>query len=263
MKQFIRFLVVYLVLVVQYVEAVEVKDLFVTEVMLRSQSREDRNRALREALVIVFNRLGASEEVMLDLGIREALNNAASYVDQYQYLLTASGSRANSKRRMRVLFNEGAVIELMRSRGLAVWSKKRDDVLVWLIIERQHKQALLDIEQNAEINKALQFAAQLKGIPILLPLLDLEERQLVSADDIRRSNREKLLTASERYGVAATLLGKVVKQKTCWRSEWTLSFNDKVEHWSVPCENLSANLSTAFQGVYEHLFDFYVVKIRR
>ena len=261
MKQLIRFLVLYFTLAAQYVAAVEVKSLFATEVIARSQSREDRNSALREALVIVFNRVGAGKEMMLDPGVREALNNAASYVNQYQYVLTADGSGVNSPRKMRVSFDEAAVIELMRSRGLAAWSKIRDDVLVWLVIKQHDKQTLLDVEQDAKINKALQFAAQLKGIPVLLPLMDLEERRLVSVGDIGGANREKLLTASQRYDMAAILSGKIVKQRSCWRSEWTLSFNDKVEQWTVPCENLSANLSTAFQGVYEHLFDFYAVKL--
>jgi len=261
MKQLIRFLVVYLVLAAQYVMAAEITGLYETSVIARSESREDRNSALREALVIVFNRVGASKEIMLDIGIRDALNNAASYVDQYQYLLIANDSGVNSTRKMRVLFNEDAIIKLMRSRGLVIWNKKRDDVLVWLVIQQNHKQTLLDVEQNTEINKALQLAAQLKGIPILLPLMDLEERQLVSADSIRSAQREKLLVASERYGVATILSGKVVKRGACWRSEWTLNFNNQMEQWSLPCENLTANLSTAFQRVYEHLFDFYTVTL--
>lgn len=256
-----RLLVLCLMLITQYAAAAEIKGLYETSVTVRSESRGDRNSALREAFIIVLNRVGASKEMMLDVGIRDALNNAASYVDQYQYLLIANDSGVNATRKMRILFNEGAIIKLMRSRGLVIWSQKRDDVLVWLVIQQNHKQALLDVEQNTEINKALQFAAQLKGIPILLPLMDLEERQWVSADSIKNAKIGRLLTASERYGVATILSGKLVKRGSCWRSEWTLNFNNQVEQWSTPCENLTANLSTAFQRVYEYLFDFYAVKL--
>ncbi|NOQ14080.1 MAG: DUF2066 domain-containing protein [Methyloprofundus sp.] len=260
MKLYTRLLVVYLVLAAQYVAAVEIKGLYETEVTVPSQSREDRNIAIREALVNVFNRVGASQEMMQDPGIRDALNNAAAYVNQYQYILAADDSAASSAHKMRVSFAESALVALIRSRGLAVWGKMRDNVLLWLVIKQQGRQVLLNVEQNAEINKALQFATQLKGIPVLLPLMDLEERRQVSVDDVGSADWEKLLLASRRYGVAAVLSGKLVRQRTCWRSEWTLSFNHKLEQWRVPCENLNANLSTAFQGVYKRLFDFYAVK---
>lgn len=251
-----------MLLTTQYVSANELKGLFTAEVMVQSQSREDRNMALREAFVIVLSRVGADRELMLDSAVRKALNKAASYVDQYQYVLTSDGEDKESSRILRVVFSEEAVMELMRSSGLAIWDKRRDEVLMWVVIEQRGKQTLLDIEQNEALNEALQAAARLKGIPVLLPLMDLEERQRISAGDIGSAKVEKLLAVSKRYGVTTILSGKVVKQRSCWRSEWALHFNNKVERWDVPCENLSANLETAFQGVYDRLSVFYAEKLR-
>ena len=250
-----------MLLTAQYVSANELKGLFTAEVVVQSQSREDRNTALREAFVIVLNRVGAGRELMLDVAVRKALNNASSYVDQYQYALASDSEDKESPRILRVVFGEEAVMELMRSSGLAIWNKRRDEVLLWLVIEQRGKQTLLDVEQNMGLNVALQAAAQLKGIPVLLPLMDLEERQRISAGDIGSVEVEKLLAVSKRYGVTTILSGKVVKQRSCWRSEWVLHFNNKVERWDVPCENLSANLETAFQGVYDRLSVFYAEKL--
>ncbi len=256
-----RLLVVCLLLTVQNVLAKQMNGLFVAEVTAASQSREDRNFALREAFVIVLNRVAAGNAVMLDSAVRNALNNAASYVDQYQYMLASDSEDKESPRILRVVFSEEAVMELMRSGGLAIWGKRRDEVLMWVVIEQRGKQVLFDVEQNEELNEALQAAARLKGIPVLLPLMDLEERQRISAGDIGSAEVEKLLVVSKRYGVTTMLSGKVVKQRSCWRSEWVLHFNNKVERWDVPCENLSANLETAFQGVYDRLSVFYAEKL--
>lgn len=262
MKELIRFLAVCLWLTTQYVSAKEVKGLYSVEVIAHSQSREDRNLALREALVIVLSRIVASEGLMLNPAINEALSNAASYADEYQYILTTNSFGDVSQRKMKISFNEKAILELMHSSGLAIWKEMRDEVLVWIVLEQRRKQVLFDAEQQTEFKAAFLAAAQLKGIPVLFPLMDLEERQNVSVVDISNANSAKIQEISIRYDVSAVLSGKVIKQRSCWRSEWTLSFDNRVEQWTIPCENLTANLLTALQQVYDRLSLINAVKSR-
>jgi hypothetical protein len=238
---------------------VEIKGLFEAEVITRSQSRDDRNAALREALVIVLNRVMAGPDIMQDPTVLTALNNAAAYVDQYQYALLSGGKGANSPRTMRVKFNEETLMELMRSSRLSIWNEVRDEVLMWLVVERFGKKEMFDLSRHVEVNSALQAAVKLKGIPILLPLMDLEEKQQLSTKDVLSAYPEKLLAASERYDVPAILSGKIVKQRTCWRSEWTLNFNHKIEQWALPCTKLKQNLAASLQRVYTQLSVFYAV----
>jgi len=255
----IRFLLICSLFFTQWVSAVEIKGLFEAEVITRSQSRDDRNAALREALVIVLNRVMAGADIMQDPTVLTALNNAAAYVDQYQYALVSDGKEANSPRTMRVMFNEETLMELMRSSQLSIWNEVRDEVLLWLVVERFGKKEIFEPEQHVDINTALQAAAKLKGIPILLPLMDLEEKQRVRAKDILSAYPEHLLTASERYDVSAILSGKIVQRRSCWRSEWTLNFNSKIEQWTLPCTQLKQTLADALQHVYTQLSAFYAV----
>lgn len=260
MKALIKFLLVCYLFSVPYVHAVEIKGLFEVEVAALSQSREDRNAALREGMGIVLNRVMVGDDITQDATVKIALDNAAAYVDQYQYELNVDAKEGNPVRLMRVAFNEDMLMELMRSSQLPIWNEMRDEVLVWLVVEQFSGRALLDVDHDVEIEQALQAAAKLKGVPILLPLMDLEEKQKVLVTDVLSAYPEKLLQASERYDVAAILSGKLLKQRRCWRSEWTLSFNNKIEQWTVPCLDLEANLAVAFQGVYRPLSRFYAVK---
>jgi len=260
MKALIKFLLVCYLFSAAYVQAIEIKGLFEVEVSALSQSREDRNAALREAMSIVLNRLMVGDNISQDTTVKTALDNAASYVDQYQYELNVDAKAGSDMRVMRVAFNEEMLVELMRSSSLAIWNEIRDEVLVWVVVEKFGRRAILDVDQNVEIEQALQAAAKLKGIPILLPLMDLEEKQKVLVADVLSAYPKKLMQASERYDVAAILSGKLRKQRGRWSSEWTLSFNSKVEQWTVPCLDLAENLATAFQGVYKPLATFYSVK---
>ncbi|ORU94737.1 MAG: hypothetical protein A6F70_09815 [Cycloclasticus sp. symbiont of Bathymodiolus heckerae] len=112
--------------------------------------------------------------------VKSALENAATYVDQYQYVQTTGKTGTKSSAMLRVSFNQGAVMAFMCDSGLAVWGENRDKTLLWLVIEQRGKQGFLDVEQNAEIVSELQQAFQAKGIPLLLPLMDLEEKQAIS-----------------------------------------------------------------------------------
>jgi len=85
---------------------------------------------------------------------------------------------------MRVTFAKDSLTALLRSSGLAVWGEKRDKTLVWLLIKQNGNQAFLDMEQDSEIAAALQSGAKVTGIPLLLPLMDLEEKQAISVTDI-------------------------------------------------------------------------------
>ncbi|MDF1583170.1 MAG: DUF2066 domain-containing protein [Methyloprofundus sp.] len=260
MKALIKFLLVCYLFSAAIVQAIEVKGLFEVEVAALSQSREDRNAALREAMSIVLNRLVVGDNINQDATVKIALDNAASYVDQYQYELNVNAKAGSDMRIMRVAFNEEMLMELMRSSSLAIWNEMRDEVLVWLVVEQFGQRAILDIDKNRQIEQALQAAAKLKGVPILLPLMDLEEKQKVLVADVLSAYPEKLMKASERYDVAAILSGKLLKQRRCWSSEWTLSFNNKIAQWTVPCLDLAANLAVAFQGAYKPLASFYAVK---
>jgi hypothetical protein len=141
--------------------------------------------------------------------------------------------------------------------GLAVWGGNRDKTLLWLVIEQRGKQAFLDVEQNVEIVSELQQAFQANSMPLLLPLMDLEEKQAISVKELLAPDAEKVLAVSARYDVATILTGKLVKQRTCWRSEWALHLDNKVERWSNACADLKTSLELAMQQVYQHLSTYY------
>ncbi len=249
-----------LLMVTQSVMAVEVKGLFEVNVMTQSQSREDRNLALREGLSIVFKRFLPSEAMANNKLITDALKEAASYVDQYQYALMSTESAASDSRLMRASFDENRVMTLMRRSGLPLWNEMRDEVLVWLVVEENGKRHVFDAAEEWSLQQQLQKTADLKGIPLLFPLMDLEEKQTVTVKDILSAYSGKLMIASKRYDLTSVLSGKLVKKGRCWQSEWTLNFNGKIKQWNVPCLAIKENLAGSFDEVFTMLSAFYAVE---
>ena len=237
-----------------------VPGLFEAEVIVKSQSTEDRNNAIQEALAIVLGKIMAGENILENTAVKIALTNAAHYTTQYQYSLIPSEADGSSNRIMRVQFDQNAVFEIMRSSNLGLWSEERDDVLVWLVINESGKKQIFNEELMPDIAHAVSKAAKQKGLPIIFPLMDLAERQKISVNDILSAYSDRLNEVSERYGTSSMLIGRVDKKKKCWTSEWAFYFNNGVKQWANPCTNLNQAMLSGMQGAYDKLSKYYAVK---
>jgi len=257
-----RLVVIGFLFLSQNVFAVAVDDLFEVEVIAKSQSREDRNAAIKEAMTIVLGRVMAGRNIFQDPVVQSALVDAPRYVQQYQYSLVpmASGS-AGSSRLMRVLFDETALLDLMKASKLGIWNEIRPEMLVWLVVERRGRRSLYRQGVGPEMDKALFAAAKRKGLPLLLPLMDLQDQQNISVKAVLSVHSEALLKASERYDTPAVLAARVVHGKSCWLADWTLYFDQKISQWSSPCSTLFEVMLSGMQGAYDKLSDFYAVKV--
>ena len=241
--------------------SVEVQGLFEAEVITKSSSLEDRNKAIKEALTIVLKKVMVGENILENPTVQIALSDAARYTTQFQYSLIPSDIGENSSKRvMRAKFDEQALMELMRSSNLGIWSAIRDETLVWLVVDEGGKRKTYNEEQMPEIANALSKAAKRKGLPLMFPLMDLEERQKITINDILGAYSERLYEVSDRYGTASMLVGRVNKNKKCWVSEWAFYFNNSVKQWSKQCSSLDESILSGAQGAYDKLSAYYAVK---
>ena len=257
-----RLVIIAIMLLSENVFAVAVDGLFEVEVIARSQSREDRNAAIKEAMTVVLGQVMAGQNIYQDPVVQSALDDASRYVRQYQYsLVPLAAGAADTSRLMRVLFDETALLELLKTSRLGIWNEIRPETLVWLVVERRGRRSLYRKGVDPEMDKALFAAAKRKGLPLLLPLMDLQDQRNISVKDVLSVHSEMLLKASERYDTPAVLAARVVRRKSCWLADWTLYFDQKISQWSSPCATLFEVMLSGMQGAYDKLSDFYAVKV--
>lgn len=241
--------------------AAEVKGLYEVEVLAKSRSNEDRNKAIQEALRIVLGRVVAADRVMETPVVKTALAGASHYVRQFQYAMIASRWQNDERARlMRVLFDESQLLQLLRSGNVGIWSEIRPETLAWLVVERDGRRRFYDADGMPELENALSRAARRKGLPVIYPILDLQEQQRISVSEILSSDSTQLLAASERYDVVSVLAGRLVGKRTCWEAEWALYFDDKILQWASSCGSLDDVALAGMQGVYDVLSKYYGVK---
>jgi hypothetical protein len=153
---------------------------------------------------------------------------------------------------------DGETLEqVLRQAGYTVWGADRPLTLVWLAVdwgegereivasddpERGAAQSR-SIDRNRLLRERVQEVALERGVPVVFPLLDAQELEVVSFSDIWGGFNDRLLEASRRYGANSILVGRV-RPDTAQRNRWTYFFGGERREWTGEPEeaiNLLAN----------------------
>ncbi len=256
-----RALIFAILLCNQQADAAVLTGLYETEVIAQSQSLEHRNAAIKAALTAVLKRVLALENSAQQTAVDTVLAHAPQYVREYQYALQESGLTADTSARvMRVLFDERSLLAALTASGIKMWGGNRPETLLWLVVEDNGRRSFFKTEIMPELANALSFVGKQNGLPLLFPLLDMDEQRLISVNDVLSAYPRRLLSVSERYDVVSILAGRVVKRRNCWEGDWAFYFNQGIEQWTQSCGSLNDALATGMQGAYGKLSKRYAVK---
>lgn len=205
------------------VGAATVQDLFIAEAPVVDRSEEARQDGFKNALAQVLVRLTGSRGAPADPAVVPLLDSASDYVQQFGYM--ASG-------RLRVGFDGKALQTAAEAQGLSVWGTQRPATLVWLALDNGGgDRRLLAADDEGEDGRRVLEAAAARGLPIILPLMDSEDRAAISFPDVWGGFDDKILAASERYGADAVLIGRASRGASGVYVRWKLRAGGLEDEW--------------------------------
>lgn len=129
-----------------------------------------------------------------------------------------------------------------------MWGETRPETLLWLVIEENGQRGFFKADMMPESDSALNRISRQTGLPLLFPLLDMDEQREISVSDVLSAYPQHFLTVSERYGVISILAGRAVKMQGCWKADWAFYFDENIEQWLKPCTTLNEVILTGMQG---------------
>ena len=156
-------------------------DLYSGEVPVASQSAADRGQALPGALAQVLQKLTGLRQLpateTLDGSLRSASNMLVSY--RYQTVERLNPEGVGSRQlNLIARFLPEEVDRLVQSNSLPRWPQQRAAVQIWVIIDDGLSRTLQPMEYEFAWQVTEQTAAE-RGLPIIWPQLDDEEKQLI------------------------------------------------------------------------------------
>ncbi|MDX6017914.1 MULTISPECIES: DUF2066 domain-containing protein [Shewanella] len=175
------------------VQAVEVKQLDEATVAVGSRSSAEKSKGLKKALEDVILKNSGSRSALESPEIQAKLANADALVSQFGYLDTEEGLKLKAN------FEHRKIVDMLREAGLPVWGKQRPLTLFWLSTDINNERVILSDDSSAEERKAFADASMERGVPLMFPLMDLDDLMRINVNDVRGLFADTVATASTRY----------------------------------------------------------------
>ncbi len=201
-------------------------DYFKAQVPVESQRVSARNQAAGIGLKAVFVRLSGMVNVASEPGVLKVLGKAGQYIEQYEYG-RAENEEGQPIQVLNMVFAESVVARLLAQLNLPYWPTTRPNVLVWVTVDDPEQGKLMVNDPAHPAIEALTTAARTRGVPLLFPLLDLDDQFSLSTEQAWNLDEEALLNASERYGVETLLVGRLAQTSSgTWLTTWEFMHQD-------------------------------------
>jgi hypothetical protein len=205
--------------------------LFESEVVVSDQTPAQRNVALQSALGEVLVRVTGQASVLEMAAVQSLLAGPEQLVQQYRYFTEPDTEPPLLK--LWVRFDGDAIRQTLQQQGVAYWGGERPDTLVWLAVEDRGNRYVVSADDNSEVHRKMAAAARARGVPVLFPLMDLEDQSQVRYADIWGGFFDKVVSASQRYNPPAILIGRLNRMSSgAWASRWQLDMGGKTRSWS-------------------------------
>ncbi len=230
------------------VSAVEVQGLYEAEVPVSGQQPTERERALRTALLQVLVKVSGGRAVTQNPGVTKALKTPSQYVQQYRYRIVQRDTATSSaqERGSSVLwaqFDREAVNRLLQRHGLPIWGKARPAILIWLAVERDGRRVLVGSDDPSTIPSVLEGRAAARGLPLVIPLLDLQDQAGLRVSDVWGEFTDSIVSTSARYQSDVILVARAYELLPgLWEARWRLMLGPRALRWSTQSDVLDIAL---------------------
>ena len=210
------------------VPARDVSNLYSAQVEVADRSPGELARGARAALAAVLVKLTGDRRAAAREGIGALLGKASKLMFKYAYAPLPEGPGLL----LDAEFDEPAVSAELNALGVPLWGRQRPDTVAFIVIDEAGRRSVLGGDEPGLRGEALLTRAAQRGIPLLLPLMDIEETQhLAHAADWNGIATTALALAS-RYGTTGVLVGYLRESAPgLWESNWRMQIGAEATSW--------------------------------
>lgn len=240
--------------------AARVVGLHEAEVPTVDKEQRAQTKAIQDAMRRVLIKLTGNSEVETLPVAQDLIRNARNLMLQYRYTIPAQ-ARGDLPLLLWVRFDEQAVDQALRRAGVYLWGNERPATLLWLAMPTSEGVSLIGSEDLSGVRDMVQQEARRRGIPVVLPLLDLEDASAISARQVVAMDASAIEAASMRYGTPATLAGTIeMIAENRWHARWVLLSDGRPKEWQAKGD-LQQIMSAGIDKSADELYYRYAVAV--
>lgn len=228
-----------------------VSNLYQVREPVSGQSPEERNRATQAALETLVLRLTGDTKAAQGSALAALRKDPQQVISQY-------GFEAGPPETLLVDFDPATTDRALRQAGLPIWGSNRPSILGWWLNDSVEGSNLVGDGQGSA--EPLRRAAQHRGLPLRLPLADLSEQSVGTAQTLEGTDAGALREASERYGADAILAVHAKEEGGQWQGKWRLWLGEQREQGTASGASSDALADAVLLAVSQRLAPRFVAK---
>ena len=234
----------------------DVSGLFNATVAIKDRSPAERSRASAAALTQVLIKLTGNRRIASDGRASALQGRASTLLLQYAYDNAPDGSLT-----LNAHFDEQVLSRELEERGIVAWSKQRPDTVVFVIADDAQGRQLVGGDAPGKLGEVLKRKADARALPLLLPLLDIEETsQLNVAHDWQTLSNSAVALAT-RYAAAAVLVGYLHQgEGQTWDVRWRLDVDGETSEWTQQAVQDDASMEEGIDALGDALAQRYAAQ---
>jgi hypothetical protein len=278
-------------------QAREVEGLFEISIAVDNQYNSTRRLATREALVSVMIRISGQSTAVNNSILKSNLKKSSAYIQRYLYREEDSiDEKGNPTKQLMLdlVFDEMAIRNLLRDANLPRWGANRPQALIWLAIGDTQQRFLLGTDDESlleainkpffnedefastqtnsdegsetqvqqeplNLNQIITDKAYARGLPILLPLMDLEDSINIAVADVWGRFITPIRSASERYSSDAITAAQMIREDDKWLTRWLLIHKGRTLSWEQESDSIESALNAGIDSIADQLAEQYAV----
>ena len=242
--------------------AVVVKNLFEVEFPVPDQSRNIRAAVFSKGLEQVLIRASGSRSVMKEV----TPGNAAAYVQQFSYVENQAGEQQSPGSQsfeltyiLKVQYNAGKIISLLRDNGQPVWGERRSEAIMWLAVRDGSNRYVLKDSDKSLLRDSVELSANRRGVPLLWPVYDRKDRQKLGFTDVWAAFADPVRGASKRYTSGPAIVGRLSWTGNEWKGDWSVFIDRSAYTWSVSGSDYNSVIAEGIDLSADRIGQHYAV----
>lgn len=196
--------------------AVEVADLYLVKTPIAEQSKTALWKASLSGFKEVLIRKSGSRDILQSYEVQNAYSRVTSYLQRFKYS-NQTDSSIEEPYIIELHFEPRLIDSLIQDSKMTVWGINRPVTILWLVVEDENSRSIIrETIEISELQQLITANATRRGVPVILPLMDLEDEMLVSMSDIWGRFPTTIREASKRYDADSIVYGRIRQDGASW-----------------------------------------------
>jgi len=224
--------------------ALTMSGLYGAELEVSAAGQRPTPEQIRSGLAQVLVKLSGRRDIASRQGYGQVMEQAPVLLSQYRFRPGPEGTR------LELVFDQLQLDRLMHEAGIQGPGLQRPALLLWLAVADGGRIDYAAPGHPALV--ALEREARLRGVPLQLPLLDLDDQISLPPEQLWNLPESDVRAASQRYRPDAILLGRTAAEGGVWHSRFRL-LSDAADSSFEPAGALEAQMTAVVDEVADRL----------